>query len=69
MSAEPTLEQKITNTIQMHEQASEAQPEPEVRVYEVKTRRKLASGEIKEYTLKNMYVPKKKPGPTKTALK
>ncbi len=40
----------------------------EVRLYETKTRRVLANGEVKEYTIQNRYVPKKKPGPCKTEI-
>ena len=39
-----------------------------VRVYETKICRQLASGEIKEYTIKSRYVPKKKAGPGKTEI-
>ena len=38
-------------------------------MYETKTSRKLASGEIREYTLRQHYVVKKKPGPSATVLK
>lgn len=40
----------------------------EVRIYETKTRRVLANGEVKEYTIQNRYIPKKKAGPCKTEI-
>lgn len=64
---QPTLEHQIQATIEQHDNV--VVDEPEVRVYETKTSRKLASGEIKEYTLRHHYVVKKKPGPSATSLK
>ena len=64
-----TLEHKVETTTNMHDAISAGIKGPEIRVYETKTLRKLASGEIREYTLKQHYVVKKKPGPSATVLK
>ncbi len=66
-----TLEQQITSNMAAAELRSEnpENKEPVIRIYETKSRRKLASGEIREYTLKQHYVVKKLPGPCKTEIK
>lgn len=48
------------------DQTSEQKMETVVRFYETRARRVLANGEVKEYTIQNRYVPKKKAGPCKT---
>ena len=68
---QPSLEQQITANMTAAElrSANPENKEPEIRIYETKSRRKLASGEIREYTLKQHYVVKKLPGPCKTEVK
>lgn len=66
-----TLEQQVIGNIAAAEIRSHTTEnnEPEIRIYETKTYRKLATGEIKEYILKHHYVVKKRPGICKTELK
>lgn len=66
---EPTLEHKIQSNIEQAELRSAELGEPiEVRVYEQKVQRQLASGETREYILEHRYAPKKRVGPCKTEL-
>ena len=66
---QPTLENKVKTAISLHDTISEEIKGPEIRIYETKTARKLANGEIREYILRQHYVVKKKPGICKTELK
>ena len=64
-SAEPTLQHTIQSNIAAHETS---ETPPEIRVYKIKAIRPLASGELKEYITEVRYLPKKKPGPSQTAI-
>ena len=66
---QPTIEHKVEAAINLHDIISSQLDSPEIRVYETKTSRKLASGEIREYTIKQHYVVKKKAGICKTEIK
>ena len=70
MTTEPsTLQQTIETAAAHHDAVSAEIKTPEIRVYETKTSRVLANGEIREYTIKQHYVVKKKTGICKTELK
>ena len=56
----PTLQQTIQTAAAHHDAVSAEIKTPEVRVYETKTSRMLANGEIREYIIKQHYVVKKK---------
>ena len=56
---QPTLQQTIQTTAAYHDVISAEIKTPEIRVYETKTSRILATGEIREYTTKQHYVGKK----------
>lgn len=69
MTEQPTLQKTIQMAADHHDAVSAEIKTPEVRVYETKTSRVLANGEIREYTIKQHYVVKKKHGICKTELK
>ena len=70
MAIEPlTLQQTIETAAAHHDAVSAEIKTPEIRVYETKTSRVLANGEIRDYTVKQHYVVKKKTGICKTELK
>ena len=66
---QPTLQQTIQTAAAHHDAVSAEIKTPEIRVYETKTSRVLANGEIREYIIKQHYVVKKKTGICKTELK
>ena len=66
---QPTLQQTMQTTAAYHDVISAEIKTPEIRVYETKTSRILATGEIREYTIKQHYVVKKRAGICKTELK
>ena len=66
---QPTLQQTMQTTAAYHDVISAEIKTPEIRVYETKTSRILATGEIREYTIKQHYVVKKRTGICKTELK
>lgn len=63
------IEQKVAADTLAHDKASASIPPLNVRHYDVKVTRQLASGEFKEYTIKSSYVLKKKPGISKTEMR
>lgn len=57
-----TMKQMIEANIARAEERSANIEAPEFRVYNIKSQRVLANGEIKEYTMQQRYVPKKRAG-------